>query len=187
MRDPLSLASAAACHEPFPAHIFPIRVLLAVMNHLIVAAGRWKRGADAPERALYEHYAGRLRPPPTLVEVEPRGLAKLASAERMAREGEALLAKVPTGAPLIALSEDGRALTSRGFAGKLAEFRDSGCREAAFLIGGADGLDAAVKARAALVLSLGPATWPHLLCRALIAEQLYRAACILEGHPYHRD
>lgn len=157
------------------------------MNHLIVAAGRWKRGADAPERALYEHYAGRLRPPPTLIEVEPRGLAKLAAANRMAREGEALLAKVPPGAAVIALSEDGRALSSRAFAGKLGDLRDSGCREAAFLIGGADGLDASVKGRADLVLSLGPATWPHLLCRALVAEQLYRAACILEGHPYHRD
>lgn len=157
------------------------------MHHLIVAAGRWKRGAAAPERQLYEHYAGRLRPPPRLIEIEPRGTAALAAAERRAREAEALLAKVPAGTPVVALSEDGRALSSREIAAKLAEFRDTGVRETAFLIGGADGLDAAVKERADLVLSLGPATWPHLLCRALIAEQLYRAACILEGHPYHRD
>lgn len=156
------------------------------MTYMIVAVGRWKRGGG-PERQLYDHYAARLRPPPTLLEVEPRGVASLAPAERMAREAEALLAKLPPAVPVVALSEDGRALSSREIAGRLGDFRDSGARDVAFVIGGADGLDAAVKARADLKLSFGAATWPHLLCRALLAEQLYRATCILEGHPYHRD
>ena len=155
------------------------------MQHLIVAVGRWKRGG--PERQLYEHYARRLQPAPILIEIEPRGLANLAAAERKAREGAALLAKLPPATPVVALGEDGKALSSRTIAARLQQFRDSGTREVAFVIGGADGLDAAVKARADLELSLGAATWPHLLCRALLAEQLYRAACILEGHPYHRD
>lgn len=94
---------------------------------------------------------------------------------------------MPSESVVVALDQRGTALTSPGLAAKLGAWRDSGRREIAFLIGGADGLGPAVLDRAELVLSLGPMTWPHLLVRAMLAEQLYRAVMILQGHPYHRD
>ncbi len=101
-------------------------------------------------------------------------------------EAEELLAAVPPGAALVALDERGRDLTSEALAGQLGRWRDEGARAAAFLIGGPDGLGAAARERASLVLSLGRMTWPHMLVRAMLAEQLYRATTILAGHPYHR-
>jgi 23S rRNA (pseudouridine1915-N3)-methyltransferase len=74
---------------------------------------------------------------------------------------------------------------SAAFAGQLARWRDQAA-ELAFVIGGADGLDDSVRTRASLLLSLGPMTWPHMLVRVLLAEQLWRAHSILSGHPYHR-
>ena len=78
-------------------------------------------------------------------------------------------------------------MTSAAFAGLLGRWRDEGVRDIAFLVGGAEGLDGSVREAAALTLSLGAMTWPHLLARALLAEQLYRAQSILTGHPYHRE
>ena len=101
-------------------------------------------------------------------------------------EAEELLAAVPPGAALVALDERGRDLTSEALADQLGRWRDEGARAAAFLIGGPDGLGAAARERASLVLSLGRMTWPHMLVRAMLAEQLYRATTILAGHPYHR-
>jgi 23S rRNA (pseudouridine1915-N3)-methyltransferase len=104
-----------------------------------------------------------------------------------AREGELLLSALPARTPLIALDERGSAWSSRALADRIAAWRDRGVAELAFAIGGADGLDAAVLGRAEAVLSLGPMTWPHLLVRGMLLEQLYRAQQILAGHPYHRD
>jgi 23S rRNA (pseudouridine1915-N3)-methyltransferase len=87
----------------------------------------------------------------------------------------------------IALDEHGEAMTTQHLAKLLASWRDSGTGEAGFLIGGADGLGKSALARADLVLSLGPMTWPHRLARAMLAEQLYRAASLNAGHPYHRE
>src|SRR5690606_18149242 len=98
---------------------------------------------------------------------------------------ELLLKAAPPGALIVALDERGRALDSAGFAAQLARWRDAG-RDLAFLIGGADGLDDEVRAKAGFLLSLGPMTWPHQLARVLLAEQLWRAYSILSGHPYHR-
>lgn len=86
----------------------------------------------------------------------------------------------------MALDERGEALPSAELARRLGGWRDSGVREARFLIGGADGLSAAERASADWCLAFGPATWPHLMVRAMLAEQLYRAMTILAGHPYHR-
>lgn len=152
------------------------------MKTIIAAVGRWRAGD--PERALYDTYAGRLRPAPELIEVEEK--RRMDTAARVAREGELLLARVPAGAVLVALDGTGTALSSEAFADWLGRRRDAGSGAACFAIGGADGLGRAVIARADLVLSLGPMTWPHLLVRALLAEQLYRAETILAGHPYHR-
>ena len=104
-----------------------------------------------------------------------------------AREAELILAALPQSARLVALDEHGAAWSSRDFADRLARWRDESVAEAAFAIGGAEGLDAAILDRAHLVLSLGPMTWPHLLVRGMLLEQLYRAQQILAGHPYHRE
>ena len=91
------------------------------------------------------------------------------------------------GTRTVLLDERGEALSSAAFAALLDAWRDGGVREARFLIGAADGHDDAKRAAADRLISFGPATWPHLLVRAMLAEQLYRATSILAGHPYHRD
>ena len=87
----------------------------------------------------------------------------------------------------VALDERGEQLTSSAFAAILGRWRDDGVREARFLIGAADGHDAALRDGADLLLAFGNATWPHILARAMLAEQLWRATSILAGHPYHRE
>lgn len=154
------------------------------MKLLIAAVGRARPG---PARDLFEEYRRRLSWPLDLVEVEEK--RALPPDQRRAREGELLLAAVERkpGAVLVALDERGKALTSTAFATRLAGWRDRGTGPIAFLIGGADGHAEAVTRRADFLLSLGAMTWPHLLVRALLAEQLYRAQQILSGHPYHRE
>ena len=93
---------------------------------------------------------------------------------------------IPRGAAVCALDERGHMIDSPGFAALLARWRDAGRPAAAFVIGGADGLAPALVAEADSVLSFGPMVWPHMLARAMLAEQLYRAASILAGTPYHR-
>ncbi len=160
------------------------------MRMTLIAVGRMRPG---PPREIFDHYAGRLGRhlgqgslgALALKEVEER--RPLSPEELKRREAELLLGAAPTGARIIALDETGKALTSAAFAGLLGRWRDAGVRDIAFLIGGAEGLDRSVRDAAALTLSLGAMTWPHLLTRALLAEQLYRAQSILTGHPYHRD
>ncbi|MCW8914631.1 MAG: 23S rRNA (pseudouridine(1915)-N(3))-methyltransferase RlmH [Magnetovibrio sp.] len=152
-----------------------------MLTHLI-AVGRMKPG---PERELFAHYAARLNPAPEMREVEEK--RNLPPAKLKVREGELLLAAVPKGAFIVAMDEHGRQLGSLAFAKKMCGWRDEGIRDVAFLIGGADGLDKAVLDRANMTLSLSDMTWPHMLVRGLLAEQLYRAHAILTGHPYHRE
>jgi len=159
---------------PAPSPDPPVRILIA-------AAGRARPG---PEAALFDHFARRLTTPITVREVEEK--RQLPVAERRRSEGRKLLACVPDGAAVVALDERGKALDSPGLATQLVGWREGGTRDVAFLIGGADGHDAAVKKCADLVLSLGAMTWPHLLVRAMLCEQLYRAQTIITGHPYHR-
>ena len=104
-----------------------------------------------------------------------------------AREAELILEALPPAATLVAFDARGAAWSSREFADHLAIWRDRGVAELVFAIGGAEGLGAAVLDRAAAILSLGPMTWPHLLVRGMLLEQLYRAQQIFAGHPYHRD
>ena len=151
------------------------------MKLTIAAIGRAGRG---PERDLYEHYAGRIRWPLTLRELEER--RKLSAAEMIKREGELLLAAVPDRAMLVALDRRGKALDSETFAARLQRWRDDSVSEVAFLIGGADGHGEAVLKQASLTVSFGAMTWPHLLARAMLAEQIYRVQQLLAGHPYHR-
>jgi 23S rRNA (pseudouridine1915-N3)-methyltransferase len=148
---------------------------------LIACIGRAGRG---PERDLYEHYANRIRWPLALRELEER--RKLPPAQLILREGELLLGTVPAKAVLVALDRRGKVMDSAGFADRLARWRDDSVSDVAFLIGGADGHGGPLLKKAALVLSFGPMTWPHLLARAMLAEQIYRAQQLLAGHPYHR-
>lgn len=152
------------------------------MRISIIAVGRLKRG---PETALAQQYLTRLTWPVTIREVE--GKTRLPPASLRKREAELLLSNCSNTATIVVLDERGKGLTSREFAVRLGQWRDDGEAEVAFIIGGAGGLDKGVLDRAALVLSLGPMTWPHLLARGLLLEQLYRAQQILAGHPYHRD
>ncbi len=163
------------------------------MKLRILAVGRAKGG---PESALIAEYAKRLHWALSLEEVEER--RALTGPELKAREGELLAealtrggAKKPAAGQgrqiLVALDERGKSLGSRDFAARLAAWRDQGAAEIAFVIGGADGLAESLRQRADLVLSLGQMTWPHLLARAMLVEQIYRAQQILAGHPYHRD
>ena len=123
-----------------------------------------------PEKDLYRHYAQRLNWSVAIREVEDTRAS--AGTARQQREADLLLAVLAPEMAVIALDEGGREMTSTAFAERLGGWRDDGLRDVAFVIGGADGLDQRVRDRADLVLSLGRLTWPHLLVRALLAEQL---------------
>ena len=145
----------------------------------LVAVGRMR---DGPEAALFNRYAARLRPPLALSEI---GEARGTPAEIRRREAAALLAAVPENAFVVALDLGGEALDTERFAVQFERWLGLG-KPLCFVIGGAEGLDASVLGRADYVLSLGAMTWPHLLVRTMLAEQLFRARAIATGHPYHR-
>ena len=155
------------------------------MRITVCAVGRMKSG---PELALVSDYLTRFDRvgrglglgPAAVSEVEAKGGGR-------AEEARLLAGAVPKSAVVCALDERGASLSSEGFARKLMGYAERGERDLAFLIGGADGLDPDLRARADLAVSLGPMVWPHLLVRAMLAEQLYRAASILAGTPYHRS
>ena len=134
----------------------------------IIARGKIGR---SPEAELTQRYLKRMAWPTKVTELTER----------------APLPDAPPNSATIALDERGTALSSSELAAKLESWRDGGKREARFLIGAADGHDDAGRARADLLLSFGAATWPHLLVRAMLAEQLFRATSILANHPYHRE
>lgn len=151
------------------------------MRLWLIAVGRLRTG---PEQALVRHYTERMLSPIEMREVEEK--RRLPAAQLREREGTLLLAALPAGATAVALDTCGKALSSEAFAAHIARWRDHGVAELAFLIGGAEGLAEDARKRAELVLSLGAMTWPHLLVRGMLLEQLYRAQQILIGHPYHR-
>jgi 23S rRNA (pseudouridine1915-N3)-methyltransferase len=151
----------------------------------IIAVGHLKA---SPEAAMIDDYLKRFEQtgramglgPATVVEVEDKRKRGAAA------EGALLRSAAPDGACLIALDERGKTLTSPKFANLIGELRDQGRRDCAFLIGGADGHDAKMRGACDRLLSFGPMVWPHMLARVMMAEQLYRAASILSGAPYHR-
>jgi len=145
----------------------------------VVAVGR---AGPAPEAALFDRYATRLRPRLALLEIPD---AKGSAAEIRRREGEKILAAVPDGALLVALDLGGSAPDSAALADLLSRWSATG-RALVFAIGGAEGLDPTILARADARLSLSRLTLPHLLARVLLAEALFRAQAIATGHPYHR-
>jgi 23S rRNA (pseudouridine1915-N3)-methyltransferase len=146
----------------------------------VVAIGRAREG---PEADLFARYSARIRPTLALTEIAD---GKGSPAEIKRREAEALLAALPGQSFTIALDLGGEMLDSATFAARLEGWL-SLSRPIRFLIGGAEGLDRPVLARADFTLSLGRMTWPHLLVRGMLAEQIYRARSIAAGHPYHRS
>jgi len=158
------------------------------MKLRILAVGRARSG---PESALIAEYQKRLHWPLVIEEVEERrpvGGAQLKAREAALLQAaiEKVLEAVPKGATVVALDERGASLTSPQFAEKLSRWQDGGVADVAFLLGGADGHPDQVRKRAEMTLSLGAMTWPHLLARSLLLEQLYRSQQIIAGHPYHR-
>lgn len=135
----------------------------------IVARGKIAR---SPEAELVERYLKRITWPTRLTELPEQGGS---------------IPPLATPAITILLDERGKALASSDFAERLARWRDEGRRECRFVIGAADGHSDSDRRSADLLLSFGPATWPHLMVRAMLAEQLYRATSWLAGHPYHRQ
>jgi 23S rRNA (pseudouridine1915-N3)-methyltransferase len=135
----------------------------------IVARGRIGRG---PEAELVDRYLKRITWPMRTTELPDQG-GRIPVLEPQSR--------------LVLLDETGELLGSKAFADRLGRWRDDGVREARFMIGAADGFDAAERAGADLLLSFGRMTWPHLMARAMLAEQLWRATSILANHPYHRE
>lgn len=151
----------------------------------ICAVGRLRSG---PERDLLDDYLTRFDRtgralglgPVTVHEVEDR------KGGRMSTEAGLLEGVIPKGAVICALDERGKLMSSPDFANMLGGWRDDGQGDLAFVIGGADGIDPALRARADAKLSFGKMVWPHMLARVMLSEQLYRAASILAGAPYHR-
>lgn len=152
------------------------------MNITVIAVGRVKK---SPENEIISTYLSRCPWNINIIEVEEKRPIK--GNERMSREGELLLNAVPKGATVIALDERGRQMRSTEFAKKIETWQDRGISNLVFLIGGADGYDEKVKARADALISFGSMTWPHMLVRSMLCEQLYRAFTILNNHPYHKD
>lgn len=135
----------------------------------IIARGKIGRSAEAE---LVQRYVKRIQWPLAITELPDRG---------------GTVPSAPAGSRTVMLDETGKHLGSMEIAQTLGGWRDEGVREARFLIGAADGFDEAERAGADLLIAFGKATWPHLLARAMLAEQLYRATSILAGHPYHRE
>jgi 23S rRNA (pseudouridine1915-N3)-methyltransferase len=159
------------------------------MRLLIAAIGKLKQG---PERELFAHYRGRAEASGRTLRLSPVDVIEVAESKaatasaRIKAEGEALRAKIPSSYRLLALDRQGELLSSEAFAALLAGLRDGGVEGVAFIVGGPDGLSRELSAKPAKAISLGPMTLPHGLARIVLAEQIYRAATILAGHPYHR-
>ena len=160
------------------------------MRILIAAVGRMKSG---PETDLAERYrkraeqSGRNLGWRSIEVVEIRESRADNAERRMVEESIALATLIPEGAVTVLLDERGENLGSAAFATRLSEWRNGGRPALIFIIGGADGLAPYLREKTKLTLSFGAATWPHQMVRVLLLEQLYRAATILTGHPYHRS
>jgi 23S rRNA (pseudouridine1915-N3)-methyltransferase len=159
------------------------------MRLMIAAVGRLK---DGPERALVEKYRDRFEPLAKRLGLAPVAWHEIGEsragdvARRREEEGAALLKLVRAAEFIVALDERGKPLSSDSFARTLAKARDGGAAVAGIVIGGPDGLSPSVREAAHLQVCFGAITLPHGLARIVLAEQLYRAATILTGHPYHR-
>ncbi len=159
------------------------------MRVIVVAVGRLKQG---PERELAERYRERFDDIGRKLGFRSIDIHEIPesrardTATRIAEEAAAITAAIPEKSVLVTLDERGQNIDSAAFAGHLGRWRDESVTNAVFVIGGADGLSPELQRKAKLKVAFGAATWPHQIVRVLLLEQLYRAATILAGHPYHR-
>jgi 23S rRNA (pseudouridine1915-N3)-methyltransferase len=159
------------------------------MRLLVIAVGRLKSG---PERDLVERYHERFGDLARRLGFRGLEIHEISESRardvkvRMADEAAAIAALIPESSVTIALDERGKPLDSDGFAKRLAQWRDESTPNVVFVIGGADGLSPELRRKMSAVFAFGTATWPHQLVRIMLMEQIYRAATILAGHPYHR-
>ena len=151
----------------------------------IVAVGRLRAG---PERDLIDDYLTRFDRTGRALALGPANVIEVDDKKNAGMGAEAALLEkaIPNGALICIMDERGKVMTSPDFADQLGGWRDQGRQDIAFVIGGADGLDPAFRAKADAALSFGKMVWPHMLVRVMLSEQLYRAASILSGSPYHR-
>lgn len=160
------------------------------MKIVVHVVGRMKAG---PERELADRYFERFGKSGPAIGLDFAGIVETpesraqSAAERKRGEGRALQGQLQAGAALMLLDERGRDFTSEELAGRIGLMRDGGRKALVVAIGGADGHDQSLRDQAELVVSFGALTWPHQLVRVMLGEQLYRAATILSGHPYHRS
>jgi 23S rRNA (pseudouridine1915-N3)-methyltransferase len=159
-----------------------VRLLVLAVSH----ARGTSEGALTDDFIMRAKNTGRRMGVPD-VSVEEVAVSKARETpRRMQDEAERLAARVPDGAQVIRLDAKGKGMTSEDFAEMIGALRDAGTKNLVFVIGGPDGLGTLPKIRPGRSLAFGPQTWPHLMVRAMLAEQIYRALTILAGHPYHR-
>jgi 23S rRNA (pseudouridine1915-N3)-methyltransferase len=159
------------------------------MRLLVISIGRLKQG---PERELAERYRGRFDDIGRKLGFRGLEIHEIQesrardAATRIAEEAAAISAQIPDKSVLVALDEHGSNINSAAFASHLGRWRDESVANNVFVIGGADGLSPDLRRKAKLSVAFGAATWPHQIVRVMLLEQIYRAATILAGHPYHR-
>ena len=159
------------------------------MRLVVVSIGRLKQG---PERELAERYRERFDDIGRKLGFRGLEIHEISesrardTAARISEEAAAIAAAIPEKSVLVALDEHGKSIDSATFARQLGQWRDEGIANTIFAIGGADGLSPDLQRKAKLRIAFGSATWPHQMVRVMLLEQIYRAATILAGHPYHR-
>jgi len=153
------------------------------MRLTLLIVGRLKSG---PEKQLADDYATRFRKAGRNLGFRGLDIIEVESGGGLAAEGTRILSKLPKGATILRMDEHGPQMTSKAFAKHLAKLRDQGTPDLVFLIGGAEGYADAVKEAAPSTLAFGPQTWPHRLVKVMLLEQIYRAASLLAGSPYHK-
>jgi 23S rRNA (pseudouridine1915-N3)-methyltransferase len=159
------------------------------MRIIVIAVGRLKQG---PERELAERFSKRFEETGRKLGFRGLDVREVAesrardAAQRIAEEAAAIFPAIPENSVLVTLDERGDNVDSATFAQKLGQWRDQAIANTVFVIGGADGVSPELRAKAKISVAFGAATWPHQMVRVMLLEQLYRAATILAGHPYHR-
>jgi 23S rRNA (pseudouridine1915-N3)-methyltransferase len=153
------------------------------MHIQLISVGKLKRG---PEKDLIDDYAARFNKAGPSLGLRSLKLIDLSHGGGLAAEGERLLSAIPKGASVIRLDEHGRQWASVDFARRIEILRDAGTQTLCFLIGGAEGYSAHVRATCDETMAFGPQTWPHRLVKVMLTEQLYRAVSLLAGTPYHK-
>jgi 23S rRNA (pseudouridine1915-N3)-methyltransferase len=159
------------------------------MRIVVIAVGRLKQG---PERELAERYRKRFDDAGRKLGFRGLEIHEISESRaretpaRIAEEASAIAAAIPDNSVLVTLDERGENIDSAAFARRLGQWRDAAVSQTIFAIGGADGLSPDLRGKSKLTVAFGAATWPHQMVRVMLLEQLYRAATILAGHPYHR-